>query len=242
MSESSLRVDYDPFGERKSRKGSGKRRGKRPKTRKRSWKTSVLKVLGAMAALALPFFLLVRLSVALYSTWGWGNWTAVWGAALVTTVLLLLYAWLIRVRFQGRLTLPRAVLGTVGGIVVAYVVYLLVFLSSANAKSPEIQSEFRSLHPVMRVALSSVLLVDREAMVTDVGRTADDYRAWGLSVNEASLHFEQATGFVHAVDLRTRGRPNWRNTLVAWYFRGMGFRTLRHVGTADHLHVSLPPT
>jgi hypothetical protein len=45
---------------------------------------------------------------------------------------------------------------------------------------------------------------------------------------------------VHAVDLRTIGRAEWKNVLLNWYFRSMGFRTLRHVGTADHLHVSLP--
>ncbi len=162
------------------------------------------------------------------------------GAAAATTILLILYAWLLRVRIQGRLSVPRAVLGVLAALVGAYVFYLVVYLSSANAKSPEIRQEFVSLHPVMRVALSSVLLVDRDAMVTDVSRISDDYRRWGLSVNEASLHFPQSTGFVHAVDLRTRNRPAWRNATTAWYFRAMGFKTLRHVGTADHLHVSLP--
>jgi hypothetical protein len=31
-----------------------------------------------------------------------------------------------------------------------------------------------------------------------------------------------------------------RNGLVRLYFEALGFRTLRHVGTADHLHVALP--
>jgi len=31
-----------------------------------------------------------------------------------------------------------------------------------------------------------------------------------------------------------------RNRLVQAYFWSMGFATLRHVGTADHLHVELP--
>ncbi len=63
----------------------------------------------------------------------------------------------------------------------------------------------------------------------------------GLPVYERSLHFEQADGYIHAMDLRTLGRGEWRNRLMELYFRTLGFRTLRHVGTADHLHVSLPP-
>ena len=77
-------------------------------------------------------------------------------------------------------------------------------------------------------------------MVTDLGRTAEDYLKMGLPVNETSLHFKLDDRFVHALDLRTVGRTEWRNRLTAGYFRLMGFRTLRHVGTADHLHVSLP--
>jgi hypothetical protein len=230
---SSLRVEYDPLGSGEAG-NSGKGRSERT-VRGFMMRTAVL-----AAAAILPFFILVRLSVTLYRGPGWGSWGAVLGAAAATTVLLVVYAWLLRVRIQGKLSLPRAVLGALAGMVGAYVLYLLVYLSSVNAKSPEVRQEFGSLNPVMRVALSSVLLIDREAMVTDVGRTAEDYRQWGLSVNEASLHFQQASGFVHAVDLRTRGRPAWRNSMVAIYFRAMGFRTLRHVGTADHLHVSLP--
>lgn len=33
--------------------------------------------------------------------------------------------------------------------------------------------------------------------------------------------------------------PEWRNLAAELAFRAMGFHTLRHVGTADHLHVSL---
>ncbi len=61
----------------------------------------------------------------------------------------------------------------------------------------------------------------------------------GLPANESSLHFRQDDGFVHALDLRTVNRPEWRNLAAELAFRAMGFRTLRHVGTADHLHVSL---
>ena len=97
-----------------------------------------------------------------------------------------------------------------------------------------------SLHPMLRLAASTFLLFDRQAVITDTQRTVGDYLAMGLPVNESSLHFKLEDRWVHALDLRTVGRSEWRNRVTAGYFRLMGFRTLRHVGTADHLHVSLP--
>ena len=78
-------------------------------------------------------------------------------------------------------------------------------------------------------------------MVTDALRQPVDYSNMGLPTLDNSLHFVQHDGFVHAVDLRTIGRTEWRNALMIGYFRLMGLKTLRHVGTADHLHVSLAP-
>jgi hypothetical protein len=62
----------------------------------------------------------------------------------------------------------------------------------------------------------------------------------GLPEPEWSLHYRQEDGWVHAFDLRTNGRSGIRNWFTGTYFRALGFRVLRHVGTADHLHVSLP--
>jgi hypothetical protein len=58
-------------------------------------------------------------------------------------------------------------------------------------------------------------------------------------VNEASLHFAQDDGFVHALDIRTTERHEWSNRAVELGFWALGFNSLRHVGTADHLHLSL---
>ena len=121
----------------------------------------------------------------------------------------------------------------------SYCLFALTYLSAVNAKTEEIRSTYTALHPVLRVAVSTLLLVDREGVLTDTGRTREDYVRWGLPVNEASLHLPQADGYVYAVDIRTVGRPEWRNRCVELYFRFMGFETLRHVGTADHLHVNL---
>ena len=48
-------------------------------------------------------------------------------------------------------------------------------------------------------------------------------------------------GYVYAVDLRTQGRSEIRNWALEWLFQLVGFNTLRHVGTADHLHISISP-
>jgi len=58
-------------------------------------------------------------------------------------------------------------------------------------------------------------------------------------VNGRSKHYEQPDGWVHAVDLRTKSNGEIRNRAVQLYFEVMGFSTLRHVGTADHLHVQM---
>jgi hypothetical protein len=85
-----------------------------------------------------------------------------------------------------------------------------------------------------------MVLVDSDAVITASERVVEDYAAMGLSSNAGSLHLEQADGYVHALDLRSLGRTEFRNRLTALYFKILGFRTLRHSGTADHLHISLP--
>jgi hypothetical protein len=119
-------------------------------------------------------------------------------------------------------------------------VYALVYLSSANAKSERVRAYYASLHPLLRVGLSTLIVLDREAVITDLARRSEDYRAMGLPPNDGSLHLVQQDGYAHAADLRTAGRGFLRSRLVQLYMWGLGFTTLRHTGTADHLHVELP--
>ncbi len=127
------------------------------------------------------------------------------------------------------------------GLVCGYLLYGLLFFSNANSKDASIKETYLNLHPVLRIGLTTAILADTKLIVTNTQRTKQDYKNWGLSPKEQSLHYIQAeTGFVHAVDLRTIGRSELQNKLVEWGFKLMGFKTLRHVGTADHLHVSLP--
>ncbi len=193
-----------------------------------------------VAALILPFWVLVGSSVFLYRHYAVPTWPALLAAALLTALLLLFYASWVAKRISGRRRVPvnvsRAILAVVG----AYCLYTLVYLSGMNVKHAEVRSEYRSLHPLLRVATSTLILIDSDVIITDMERQAEDYAAMGLPAYERSLHFVQEDGYVHAADLRTIGRSEWRNLLLKAYFRVMGFRTLRHVGTADHLHVSLP--
>ena len=109
-----------------------------------------------------------------------------------------------------------------------------------NVKAQRIRDEYTALHPLLRIAVSSVVLADTDLVITDMARTHGDYNQMGLQTMRRSMHYRQKDSYVHAVDLRTMGQAEWRNHFMIWYFQLMGFRTLRHVGTADHLHVSLP--
>src|SRR4029077_20258769 len=107
-------------------------------------------------------------------------------------------------------------------LVICYCGYALIYLARGNAKNDAVRATYLSTHPVLRVALSTVILVDRDLVVTDLGRTPDDYRRMGLTVREASLHYPQKDGWVHAVDIRTSNRGFFGNGLLWVYFRSMG--------------------
>jgi hypothetical protein len=221
---------------------AGRRRRKRRRRRRapESPLVRLAKLVGAAAALAvLPFFVLIRGGVFAYQMFGIGTWPALLLAAGATAVLLGAYAWAASARLGAGDEVRRLVSRAAAGVAVAWVVYALVFVAGANVKSDAVRADYRAMHPLLRMASSALVLFDSGSVITDAGRTPDDYRRMGLPAREASLHFEQADGWVHALDLRTNGRWELRNFAVAMTFRALGFGTLRHVGTADHLHVSL---
>jgi hypothetical protein len=124
-------------------------------------------------------------------------------------------------------------------MVLGFCLFSLFYLSSVNAKSAEVQTVYRSMHPILRVAVSTVTLAESDLVITDIERIEEDYARMGLTVNQRSLHYVQESGYVHAVDIRTIGHGFVRNALLRGSLELMGFRTIRHVGTADHLHVEL---
>jgi hypothetical protein len=222
-----------------------KPRRARPTVRRPWWRLTAQDVTPATLALAkgllivaLPFLVYVRGSVELYNR-GFAPWLAVLTAALLTAgVVIGIAAWISR-RYAGRARVLSAVRWIVVPIIVAWCAFGVFRLSSDNVKSEDVRAYFSQVHPVLRVALATAILADPSMMVTDLGRVAADYPRMGLPVNERTKHYRQPNGWVHAVDLRTRERGEIRNRLLQFYFWTMGFYTLRHVGTADHLHVQL---
>ncbi len=193
----------------------------------------------------LPFFVLVRVSMFLYSHYAYPTWLALAAGVGCTLVVLTAYAAWISRRLTGRVPLLVLARRVALPVALAYCGYALLFLSSANAKTERVRSYYTTLHPLLRLALSTWILLDRDAVITDLARRPEDYAGLGLAVNDGSLHLVQRDGYVHAADLRTGGRGWIRNGLVRLYFWGMGFGTLRHAGrrrgaTVDHLHVELP--
>ncbi len=129
----------------------------------------------------------------------------------------------------------RLAIVVVGG----FVAYTVFFLSGNNAKTTQVKGEYHSVHPLLRTTVGTLAVFDRDLVITDMSRLPEDYQDMGLATKGRSLHYPQSDGYVHALDLRTNDRPEWRNTVLLWYFELMGFNTLRHVGSGDHLHISL---
>lgn len=193
----------------------------------------------ALALATLPFVVLVRGGVVA-SAWGAGGWTALLLGCLASAALLALYAWAVGRRSGGatiRLLLRRAA----WGLALALGAYAAVGVAASFVNDLGARAEYRSLHPVLRIAVAGVVLADGETVLPHGTRTVEDYWLVGLTTEEASLHFPQPDGFVHALDLRTRGRREWRNRGLELAFWALGFHTRRNMGTANHLHVSLRP-
>ena len=202
-------------------------------------------VLKIAMIIALPFAVLVRGSVFFYEHGTTSVWLALLTAAILTCAVVTAYAvWLAR-KFTKRggrggraLIIPLAKWVALP-LVVFYCGYSLVYIASVHAKSPPVRAYYGSLHPLLRLALSTLILADRDMLITDSGRLPEDYGRMGLPTNSRTRHYKQADGWIHAVDLRTTGRGVIKNRGAQFYFWLMGFDTKRHVGTADHLHVEL---
>lgn len=188
----------------------------------------------------LPFLVVLRISVLAYQENTHDGWQAlvigILAALLLVGVCIAAFMWTFGIRRGFYMPLLNICLTAM----LCYSGFALFHLAVSNAKTAEIRSYYTSLHPFLRVAVKNLTVLDEDLVITDVERTRSAYRAMGLPPRDYSLHFKQPTGFVHAVDIRTVGRSQITNLLVELYFVLMGFETIRHVGTADHLHVALP--
>lgn len=194
--------------------------------------------------LALPFVALLRGSLHAYQH-HWPVWLAITAGFAAAFLVLFFYAsWAYlsvkseKTAYGLRTVRTKALVVLLG--LSAFQGYVLLTPDSIHIKSSEATTEYATLHPLLRMSVGVFLLVDDSLLITDLSRHPSDYEAMGLSTNPRSLHYPQADGYVHAVDLRTKGHSLIRNALMRGYFSVLGFRTIRHVGTADHLHVALP--
>ena len=183
-----------------------------------------------------PFLLLIRGAVWLYHR-GLPTWLALAITAAATLGLLTVYGVLVSRRYTGKARAGFVAKWVAAPLVVGYCGFALLHLSRVNAKDDAVRSVYTATHPLLRLALTTLILVDRDAVITDLARTPEDYGRMGLPVNPRSPHYVQEDGWVHAVDLRSGGVL--RDLLLVWYFTAMGFETMRHGGTGYHLHVSL---
>lgn len=200
-------------------------------------------IVSILVMLVLPFWLLFRGTIYLYQEYSWWVFLGMLVMGIIVFFVLLIYVAMIwdSVFGANKIT-KRSLKGKMWFVLilmVAYLGYTVFSFSATNAKSETVASEFRELHPLLRMSVGTFIFIDPSLMVTDMARVPEDYAEMGLSAKSQSLHYKQEDGFVHAVDLRTKGRPEWKNALLKGYFWFLGFRTLRHTGTADHLHVSL---
>jgi len=191
----------------------------------------------------IPFILLIRFAVYLHVSSNLLPWVCILGSTFVTIVLLFIYltflhAYTTNYASNDRFTLRRRTFISVF-VVMLYVIHGIFYISSNNLKSPAVRQEIRKVHPILRLAASTLMHLDKDLLITDSNRLPEDYKKMGLKSIKNSLHYRQSTGYAHAIDLRVNDRPEWKNLLVRSYFFVMGFRTLRHLGTADHLHISL---
>lgn len=205
-----------------------------------SWKKIAAGLLLLIMALIVPFLVLIRTSIYLYFTYHLNGWAALAAGVVATALLLLGYVGYVSYRYRNRFKIHRYMVWGVVILVTAYTVYGALYYSSLNTKTDEINRYYRSLHPIVRVALTTITLADSDLLVTDIHREPADYARMGLPENRQSLHYVQSDGFVHAVDLRTKGRPEWQNQLMEMGFKITGLQSIRHVGNADHLHIYLP--
>jgi hypothetical protein len=204
------------------------------------WKQILWMSILGLCLILLPFFILIRTSVFLNVSYQVNGWIALVAGILVTILLLLIYLLYAFKRIPNKALILK--FGTIGisAIVTSFCIYGLIYLSSVNSKTETVRSYYRNLHPILRVSVATVSLADRDFLITDIKRSPEDYLDMGLTPLQNSMHYPQDDSYVYAIDIRTIGKNELRNRLLQFTFYALGFNTLRHTGTADHLHISLP--
>ena len=199
-------------------------------------------ILWTTAGLIIAVLTAVRVQLLLLARDPNASWLAVVSGLLTAGVVLVLTL-LIGCRFAYRFYTPKRM-----GLALVVVPLLTLLLGYAgisrfperNFKNQQIAGEWTRLHPTLRLALWVVAIEDRKMVLTDIARQPEGYVGMGLKVPAESQHYIDADGYARAVDLRVTNVGDLRNWGRQGLFLLMGLRTLRHTGTADHLHIALP--
>lgn len=200
------------------------------------------RILHVVILLFLPFIVLIRGAVFFHEQYHLYPLLTIFAGAFLFSFVLIIYLSL----FLGRLGPKSPVnfsfatkMKLIFIVVIVFCLHGIFFLQSDNLKTPSLKHSIGNLHPIIRLAVSTVIFLDRDLIITDGLRTPEDYRKMGLPSNKSSLHYKQKDGYAYAIDIRTSHRSIVRNSLIKGYFNLMGFRIMRHTGTDDHLHISL---
>jgi len=190
----------------------------------------------------LPFILLIRISVFVHVQYQLSAYPCLLIGVISTVILLILYFTIIHQFLTGKVgdyagIKRRSIIAIL--VVTLYGFHALFFISSGQVKSQDLRLEFLEMHPLLRLSTSTLAYMDKSLVMTDAQRGPEDYENMGLPSTSSSLHYKQKDGYVYALDVRVKGKSEFKNLFVTLYYRMMGFKTLRHVGTADHLHISL---
>ena len=202
----------------------------------------LLKAAFLSVLVVLPFLVLIRGAVFFHSQYHFSAGSALFAGIFTSAAVVYGYISVVYFKWLKQKKNQAALIKSYGIaliIVMGYCLPSLSSLSNDNLKEQGLQKEFRELHPILRLSLSTIILLDKSLILTDAERKPEDYKAMGLTSKKYSLHYRQSDGYAHAIDIRVNDRSSIRNYLIQVYFNCMGFRTLRHYGTADHLHVSL---
>lgn len=202
----------------------------------------IIEILKIIVILIFPFILLIRGAVEFHEQLHFSPFLSIIAGVAVTAILLFLYLTIFYSHFSGSLgTLKGIKLRMLAALLLTlfYATHGIFYISTGNIKNEQVKSEINKVHPILRLSISTIVILDSDLIITDGKRIPEDYKKMGLKEKAHSLHYKQKNGYAHALDLRTSGRSEVRNFLIQNYFRLMGLNTLRHVGTADHLHISL---
>lgn len=172
---------------------------------------------------------------------GMGVWQALLVGMLACTVYWIVFSFFLMSRWLGvsESFAWASKLRFLFWIIIAANLYFVAVVPLQNLKHGELKSEYQQVHPILRLGVRYLALIDKSLIVTDMSRAKGDYAKMKLKPLERSKHYPQVDGWVYAVDLRTKHKSPILNYCVQAYFQLMGFETLRHDGTYDHLHISL---